>query len=310
MIRQVTKSRQLIVIVGPTAAGKTKVSIQLAKFLGTEIICADSRQCYKHMNIGTAKPTPLERSEAIHHLVDFLPLETKYSAGAFEYDALTILNDLWKRHRQVIMVGGSGLYINALCQGVPPMPAIPKGLYGEFEDVYEKEGLDPLLEQLKQLDPLYYDQVEKKNHRRIIRALAVCQAGGRPYSYFRSQPPLPRSFEVIKIGLMLPREILYQRINDRVDKMVEEGLFEEAKALYPYRKLQAVKETIAYSEIFGAEEAKYSRKEALDLIKQHTRNFAKRQLTWLRPDKQVVWFAPTDLAGIEAYVDSKRKMLT
>lgn len=304
MLTTSNKPKQLIVLIGPTAVGKTKLSVQLAHHFATEIISADARQCYKYMDIGTAKPTRSERAEAVHHLVDFLPLEKNYSAGAFERDVLKLLDTLWTRHQQVILTGGSGLYIKAVCQGLANMPVIPQGLYNQLDAFYKQKGLNPLLQLLAQKDPAYYAQVDKKNPRRIIRALAVCEASGKPYAHFRSEKPLTRPFQVIKIGLTLPKEILYQRVNHRVDAMVQEGLFEEAKRLYAHKDLPCFK-TIGYQEVFDFLEGKYSKQETIDRIKQHTRHYAKRQLTWFRNDPDIMWFAPTDELAIKAYLESR-----
>lgn len=303
MLTRSNRVKQLVVLIGPTAVGKTKLSIQLAKHLATEIISADARQCYKYMDIGIAKPTRSERAEAVHHLVDFLPLEKTYSAGAFERDVLRLLDTLWTRHERVILTGGSGLYIKAVCQGLADMPIIPQGLYHELDILYKQKGLDHLLKLLADKDSVYYDQVDKKNPHRIIRALAVCQASAKPYSYFRNEKPVTRPFEVIKIGLTLCRDILYERINGRVDQMVKDGLFEEAKGLYAYKDLPCLK-TIGYQEVFDFLEGKCSKEEAIHCIKLNTRHYAKRQLTWFRGDRDIMWFAPTDEIAIKTFLES------
>ncbi|MEM7173756.1 MAG: tRNA (adenosine(37)-N6)-dimethylallyltransferase MiaA [Bacteroidota bacterium] len=296
-------SKQLIVVTGPTAVGKTGLSIRLAQAIGTEIISADARQCYKYMDIGTAKPTVSECGQVKHHLIDFLPLENTYSAGAFAADALGLLKKLWQGCDRVVVTGGSGLYVRALCEGLADMPAVPRHIYGYWEGVWQEKGLGFLLQSLQKHDPSYYSQVDVHNPHRIIRALAVHEVSGKPYSYFRDQKIKKRDFEVIKIGLTLPREVLYQRIDDRVDEMVAQGLFEEARSLHPYSQLPALQTAIGYQEIFSYLEGDTTKQEAIDLIKRHTRNYAKRQLTWFKKDKHTKWFAPTDLTTIKAFVN-------
>ena len=289
-----TPSRTLIVIVGPTAVGKTAACITLAQKLHADIVSADSRQFYQRMNIGTAKPTAEERAAAPHHFIDFLPLEESYNAGRYAQEALVLLEKLWERSPYVILTGGSGLYIDALCNGLPEMPVVPASITQELEEAYAADGLEPLVKELASKDPVYYQQVDRHNAKRIIRALGVCRATGQRFSLFRAQKIAPRNFQIIKIGLTRPREELYARINQRVDAMVSEGLFQEIEALYPYRKLPSLA-TIAYQEGFGYMEGRYDKARAIELIKQHTRQYAKRQLTWFKKDPTIHWFAPDQI---------------
>ncbi len=296
-----TPSRTLIVIVGPTAVGKTAACITLAQKLHAAIVSADSRQFYQGMSIGTAKPTAEERAAAPHHFIDFLPLEEPYSAGRYAQEALPLLDKLWENSPYVILTGGSGLYIDALCNGLPQMPSVPARITQELEAAYAAEGLAPLVKELASKDPVYYQQVDRHNAKRIIRALGVCRATGQRFSLFRGQKIAPRHFQTIKIGLTRPREELYARINQRVDAMVREGLFEEIEALYPYRRLPSLA-TIAYREGFGYMEGRYDKARAIELIKQHTRQYAKRQLTWFKRDPTIHWFAPDQIAAIEQLI--------
>lgn len=288
------KNKTLIIIAGPTASGKTAASIEAAKYFNTEIISADSRQFYKEMNIGTAKPSPEELSAVPHHFIDFLPLEEKWSAAKFEKEALNLLEKLFKKHDVVICTGGSGLYIKALTEGFDEMPSgLEKERKALTQELKEK-GLSPLLQELKHKDPEYYAAVDKNNRQRIIRALEVMRGTGKPFSEFRKGERKERPFNIVKTALKMNRDQLYDRINKRVDEMIEAGLFEEAEKLYPKRELNAL-QTVGYTEIFDYMEGKYDREEAIRLIKRNTRRYAKRQITlfnkqgfeWVEPGKVI-----------------------
>ena len=295
------KKKTLIVIIGPTAVGKTATCITLSQQLNAPIVSADSRQCYEKMNIGVAKPTAEEQRAAPHHLIDFVPLTTPYSAGAYQIDALACLEKIWENNPYAILTGGSGLYINAVCKGIPYMPPVPRTYYEKRYDLYKKKGLPPLLAALKSKDPTYYTIVDKKNPTRIIRALALCEATGKTFTSFREQPLPHRNFNMITIGLQRPRALLYERINLRVDQMMEKGLWEEATSLYPYKHLPALA-TIGYREIFDCLNGKYSQKEAIEYIKRNTRHYAKKQGTWFRKTPNIPFFDPTNLNAISSYI--------
>lgn len=286
---------------GPTAVGKTAFSIQLAQALKTEIISADSRQLYKQMTIGTAKPEAHELRAVSHHFVDMIEPDTEYSAGQFERDALLLLEQLFDQHQTVVVAGGSGLYVQALVRGMDQMPKVPPSFRESLNREFQEKGLSPLLAELQSNDPAYFESVDKQNPARILRALEVCRATGAPYSSFRKQDFPRRSFETIKIGLERPREELYSRIDLRMDQMIAQGLFEEAERLYPYRQLNAL-QTVGYQEIFGYLEGAYDREEAIRLLKRNSRHYAKRQLTWFKKDEEFHWFLPHQLEEALAFI--------
>ncbi len=296
-----TAQKYLIVVTGPTAVGKTALCIQLAQHLNTEIVSSDARQLYQGMAIGTAQPTPEEVKAVPHHLVDFLPIQATYNAGMFAQDALATLETLFKEHDHVLMTGGSGLYIQAVCQGLDAMPPVDQKTRAMLNARCQQEGLGVLVSELAIKDPAYYAIVDRANPQRIIRALEVCFSTGKAYSSFRKQQPATRPFTVIKIGLARDREELYQRIDLRVEQMMEQGLLEEAKTLYPYRDLAAL-QTIGYRELFGYFAGDYAEKEAMRLLQRNTRRYAKRQLTWFGRDETIHWFHPDDRAAILKHV--------
>jgi tRNA dimethylallyltransferase len=288
--------KNLIVVAGPTASGKTALGIELAKKFKTEIISADSRQFYREMAIGTAKPTPEELSQANHYFVDSHSVTDYFSVGEFERQGLELLDHLFKTHDYVIMVGGSGLYIKAICEGFDELPSSSPEIRQKLNAAFEAKGITYLQELLKQLDPDYYNEVDLNNPRRLIRALEVCESTGAPFSSFRKSQPESRPFNCIKIGIDLPREVLYDRINRRVDDMVIQGLVEEVRSLIPYRDLNALN-AVGYSELFDYFDDKTDLETAISLIKQNTRRFAKRQMTWFRKDKAIRWFDPLTTAA-------------
>jgi tRNA dimethylallyltransferase len=282
--------KKLIIIVGPTAIGKTSLSIQLALKLNCEILSADSRQFYKEMSIGTAKPTKEEVETVPHHFVDFLSVKEEFTAGQFEQSALEKLEELYKVSDTAIVVGGSGLFVDAICFGLDPIPRDLK-IRATLNERFESDGLGPLVEELLSLDPDLNDIVDLKNPMRVIRALEVCLATGKTFSSQRLRKPKQRPFEIIKIGLNTERQVLYKRINARCEIMFEEGWEEEVRSLIPFRNLNALN-TVGYKELFDYFDGKMSRDECIALIKQHTRNFAKRQLTWFNKDKATHWIDP------------------
>ncbi|SIR14738.1 tRNA (adenosine(37)-N6)-dimethylallyltransferase MiaA [Pontibacter lucknowensis] len=283
--------RFLIVVVGPTAVGKTALCVRLAQHFGTEIISADSRQFYQEMSIGTAKPTQEEQQGIRHHFVDSHPITETYNAGAYEQDVLALAGQLFQRHEAVILTGGSGLYVRAVTDGMDEMPEADPAVRESLTARYQQEGLQPLLEQLQELDPTYYERVDKANPQRVIRALEVCLSSGQPYSAFRKAGTRERPFHIIKIGLTRDRPELYERIDRRMDLMLEQGLLEEAKSLYPYRAHNAL-QTVGYKEIFDYLEGQYDWEEAVRLLKRNSRRYAKRQLTWFHKHADYTWFHP------------------
>lgn len=287
--------KYLIVVGGPTAVGKTAFSIALAKALQTVILSADSRQLYKDLTIGTAKPSAEELQAARHYFIDILPPDQAYDAGQFEKDALALLDKLFQEHDTVVVAGGSGLYVKALCEGFDHMPEVPQGIREQLNKELEQKGLDPLLTELQTVDEPYYQQVDRQNPQRIIRALEVYRASGKPYSFYRKDEKIKRPFNIIKIGLERNRKELYQRINLRIDQMIAEGLEDEARSLYPYRTLNAL-QTVGYQEWFAYFEGEYDYEEAVRLLKRNSRRYAKRQLTWFKRDAGFTWFHPNQLA--------------
>ncbi|WP_426668504.1 tRNA (adenosine(37)-N6)-dimethylallyltransferase MiaA [Mucilaginibacter sp. McL0603] len=289
MSHQQSPKKELIVIAGPTAAGKTAVAIKLAQQLKTEIISADSRQFYREMSIGTAKPSAEELSQAKHHFINSHSVTENFNVGDFEKQALQLLDKLFKTHDKVIMAGGSGLFIQAVTQGFDELPVADANIRSNLNQELAEKGIDFLQNRLKDADPVYYQQVDLNNPQRLIRALEVFETTGKPFSSYRKATINKRYFDCIKIGLNLPRDILYQRINQRVDDMIDQGLLEEVRSLLPYRNLNALN-TVGYSELFDYLDGKIDLNTAVELIKQNTRRFAKRQLTWFRKDKEIKWF--------------------
>lgn len=298
--------KYLVVIAGPTAVGKTDLCVQLAKHYHAEIISADSRQFYKEMQIGTAKPTAEEQQGVVHHFVDSHHIMEEYNAGAFEQDVLQLLQELFTRKDVVLLTGGSGLYIRAVCEGMDEMPETDAQVREQLTQRLEQDGLAPLLDQLQQLDPVYYEQVDKANPQRVVRALEVCVSSGQPYSSFRKSKKQQRPFQVIKIGLNRERAELYGRIDKRMDLMLSRGLLEEAKQLYPYRAHNAL-QTVGYKEIFDYLENAYEWEEAVRLLKRNSRRYAKRQLTWFNKHTDYTWFHPEQWDEIVAFIDEQIK---
>ena len=294
--------KNLIVIAGPTAVGKTALSIELAKFYKCPVISADSRQFYKEMSIGTAKPTKEEMQDVPHYFIDNISIHDTYNVGQFERESIDCIETLFKEHEQLILVGGSGLYINAILNGVDEFEEIPAHIREQLIKDFEEKGLIYLQEQLKQKDEVYYNQVDLNNPQRIMRALEVCIHNNKPYSSFRTKEKKQRSFENINILINTDREALYNRINKRVDIMMQNGLLEEVKSLYPYKHLNALN-TVGYKELFDFIDNKCILEEAVNLIKQNSRRYAKRQLTWFNHQGDFETFEPTDLEKLKAYLD-------
>lgn len=287
----------LIIIAGPTAIGKTDLAITLARRLGTVILSSDSRQFYRQTSIGTAKPSDEELKAVPHYFINSLDITDNYSVGSFERDALQLLDAQFKQHQTVLMVGGSGLYIRAVCEGLDEFPAISEDIRMQINLKFKVEGITYLQEKLQQLDPDYYAIVDTNNPHRMIRALEICMGTGQTFSSFWTRSATERPFKCLKIALNTNRAALYERINKRVDNMIELGLEAEARELYPQKELNALK-TVGYQELFGYFDGIHTLTEAVELIKRNTRRYAKRQLTWLRKDPEFLWFEPTDVEGI------------
>lgn len=287
----ISHSKTLHVVCGPTAVGKTEFAIKLAQEFGTEILSADSRQLYREIPIGTAQPSQEELAQVKHHFIANRSVEDDYNAGMYERDALALLNELFSKYNDVVVCGGTGLYIKALCDGLDEVPKANSQLRSELISKLEKEGLHSLQEQLKQLDPIHFERMDENNPQRVIRALEVCLSTGKPFSSFHQEKKTERPFAIKKIGLELPREELYKRINSRVDKMVDAGWLKEAKSVFDLRHLNALN-TVGYKELFAHLNGELTFSEAIDKIKVNTRRFAKRQLTWFKKDKEIVWRKP------------------
>jgi tRNA dimethylallyltransferase len=298
--------KYLLVVGGPTASGKTALAIQLAQHFGTEILSADSRQFYREMNIGTAKPSAAELVQAPHHFVDSLSIVQNYSVGDFERDALALLRGLYQKHDVLILTGGSGLFVNALCKGLDEFPAVTEEIKAQVEQDYLEKGLLFLQEELKRSDLQYYLRVDQQNPQRLMRALSVIRSSGQPFSFFRNQAPEPRFFTPIYLWITWERELLYQRINQRVDLMLAQGLEQEARSLYPQKQVGAL-QTVGYQEFFDHFDGKISHEEAIELIKRNSRRYAKRQGTWMRRDGFWHEIEPGDFQGALAWVKGQMR---
>lgn len=291
--------KKLIVIAGPTASGKTAMAIALAKQLNTVILSADARQFYVETTIGTAKPTTIELNEVPHYFINNLSIQNPYSVGQYEVEVLQLLDELFLTLDVVILCGGSGLFIQAVTEGLDNLPDTEADLRQQIEAQFAEKGLAWLQEIIKEKDPEYFMQADIMNPKRLIRALTVIEQTGMPFSSFHKKNPRPRNFECIKICLDLPRNELYERINNRVLKMMEQGLEQEAASLYPFKHLNAL-HTVGYTELFEYFNGKISLARAVELIQQHSRNYAKRQLTWFRKDPDYIWCAP-ELSAVLAH---------
>lgn len=281
----------LYVLLGPTAVGKTELALQIAERLQSPILNCDSRQLYRDMQIGTAAPTPEQLTRVKHYFVGTLGLEDYYSAAQYEADALQLIETLRPDHENILLTGGSMMYIDAICNGIDDIPTIDDDTRMLLKERYEQEGLAPLLRELRLVDPEHYDIVDQRNPKRVIHALEVYYTSGKPYSSFRTGIRKERPFRIVKIGLNRPREELFARINSRVDVMMEEGLVDEVRRLLPYRHLNALN-TVGYKEIFRHLDGEWTLEFAIEKIKKNTRDYAKKQLTWFRRDEDIQWFHP------------------
>ena len=286
-------STTLVVITGPTGVGKTELCIRLAERLHTDIINADSRQLYRDLPIGTAAPTAAQQARVRHYFVGTLGITDYYSAARYEADVLQLLEELFQTHDRLLLSGGSMMYIDAVCNGIDDIPTIRDDIREEMKRRYAEEGLPALVEELRQLDPEHYEVVDRNNPRRVIHALEICHQTGKTYTSFRTNTRKERPFNIVKIGLTRPREELYERINRRVDQMMEDGLLEEARAMYPLRHLNALN-TVGYKELFCYFDGTWTLPEAVERIKGNTRRYCRKQLTWFKRDPEIHWFSPDD----------------
>ena len=296
--------QSLIVIIGPTGIGKTALSLRVAEHFQTEILSADSRQLYADLKIGTAAPTAEQLARVRHHFIGILQLTDYYSAARYEEEALQKLNELFRHHPVVVMTGGSMMYVDAVCQGIDDIPTVDADTRELLRQRYETEGLEPLCRELKLLDPDYYSIADIKNPKRVVHALEICYMTGKTYSSFRTNTSKDRPFRIIKIGLRRDREELYERINRRVDCMMEEGLLEEARRVYPYRHLNSLN-TVGYKELFQYFDGNWSLDFAVEKIKQNSRIYSRKQVTWFKRDDSIAWFHPDQQTDILSFIERR-----
>ena len=294
-------NKTLIVITGPTAVGKTALCLEIAKHFDIPIINADSRQIYRELRIGTAQPTKEQMQEVKHYFVGTLGLDDYYSASLFEQQVLECLEQQFLTNDYALLSGGSMMYIDAVCDGIDDIPTIDDETRALMKQRLADEGLEALVDELKRLDPEYYEIVDRQNPRRVVHALEICTMTGKTYTSFRKREKRQRPFQIIKIGLNRPREELYDRINQRVDQMMADGLLEEAKSLYPLRHLNALN-TVGYKELFDHLEGRWPLEEAVERIKGNTRRYARKQLTWYKKDERMKWFHPQETEQIISYI--------
>ena len=300
-----TLDKTLIVITGPTAVGKTALCLDVAKHFDIPIINADSRQIFRELKIGTARPSDEQLAQVHHDFVGMLGLDDYYSASLFEQQVLALLKQQFQKRDYALMAGGSMMYIDAVCDGIDDIPTIDDETRATMKRRLAEEGLEALVEELRRLDPEYYEIVDRQNPRRVVHALEICQMTGQTYTSFRKRERRQRPFDIVKIGLNLPREELYDRINRRVDQMMADGLLEEAKRLYPMRHLNALN-TVGYKELFDYIDGRWSLEEAVERIKGNTRRYARKQLTWYKKDEQIRWFRPDETDTIIEYICGKK----
>lgn len=297
-------NKKLIVLTGPTAVGKTKEAINLAKTLNTEIISADSRQFYKELNIGVATPTEEELSEVKHHFIGHISIHNNYNVGLYEKDAIEKIELLFKTHDTIVLTGGSGMYIDVVCNGIDSLPDVDIGIRNELNRVFKEEGISVLQEELREKDIEYYNIVDTKNHIRLIRALEVIRQTGKTFSFYRTNQKTQRDFQIIKFALQRDRAELIERIDKRVDLMIESGLLEEAKEVYPYKNLSALN-TVGYKELFKYFDNQISFQQAIEDVKTNTRRYAKRQMTWFRKETQYTWLDAKNPINWKEVLDGK-----
>ena len=299
-----SKAKTLLVLIGPTGVGKTELSLRLAERFQTDIISSDSRQLYADLKIGTAAPTPEQLARVPHHFVGTRQLTDYYSAAQYETEVMKLLSVLFQEKDIVILTGGSMMYVDAVCKGIDDIPTVDEKTRTLMKQRYEEEGLDNLCAELKLLDPEYYKIVDLKNPKRVVHALEICYMTGRTYTSFRTRSAKERPFNILKIGLTRDREELYERINRRVDMMIEDGLLEEAKVVYPYKHLNSLN-TVGYKEIFNYLDGEWDLSFAIEKIKQNSRIYSRKQMTWFKRDEEIVWFHPEQEKEILNYIEEK-----
>ena len=297
-------TKTLIVVVGATGSGKTDLSLRLATHFAAPILSTDSRQVYRGLPIGTAQPTAEQLATAEHHFIASHELTDNFNCGEYEVQALVRLEELFQKHDTVVAVGGSGLYIQALCEGMDDLPQADEELRKTLSERLKNEGIESLLAELQHLDPTYYEQVDRQNPSRVLRAVEVCLQTGQPYSSLRTGEKRERNFRILKVGIDWVREALYDRINRRVDMMIDEGLEAEARAVYHLRHLNSL-QTVGYREMFEYFDGTISREEAIELIKRNSRRYAKRQMTWFRRDEEIRWFSPEEFDSMIDFLENK-----
>jgi len=289
--------KNLFVLLGPTGVGKTSLSLHLARHLGCPVISADSRQLYKELPVGTAAPTAGEQSQVKHYFIATHSITDYYSASLYEEEAIALINKLFETHDNLLLCGGSMMYIDAVCKGIDEMPTVSQEIRETLWNQYRNEGLEPILQELKTSDPVHYDEVDRMNYRRVIHAVEICRMTGLPYSTFRTKQIKTRPFHICKIGLTRERPELFERINRRVDEMISNGFVEEAQRLYPLRHLNALN-TVGYKELFACLDGVYTLDEAIEKIKRNTRIYARKQMTWFKRDPEINWFHPNTLLPV------------
>ena len=299
-----TQRKYLLTLAGPTAVGKTQVAIEIAKHFNTEIINADSRQVYREMKVGTAVPTLGQLAAVPHYFIGSRSIQEYYNASMFEQDAIALLTRLFVGHDLVIMTGGSGMYMDAVCSGIDDFPAVNALIREQLRSDFQQKGMEWLRSRIKESDPEYYEQVDLNNPKRLLKALEIITMTDRPYSSFLTRNKKEREFSIIPVGLNVERTVLYRNINQRVDSMIREGLVSEVEALFPFRHFNALN-TVGYKEIFDHLDGKISLEEAIDLIKRHSRQYARRQITWFRKNSDIRWFAPEERMAIIKYAEEK-----
>jgi tRNA dimethylallyltransferase len=292
----------LIVLLGPTGVGKTALSIKIARHTGSPIISADSRQIYRELPIGTAAPSKKQLSDVKHYFIATHSVTDYYSASIFEEEAISLINKLHETQPRLLLCGGSMMYIDAVCKGIDDMPTVTQEIRNAIWEQFNNEGLAPILEELRQTDPIHYSEVDQLNYRRVIHAVEICRMTGKPYSSFRTNSTKHRPFRICKIGLTREREELFERINKRVDDMIDEGFIEEARSVYNLRHLNALN-TVGYKELFSYFDGKYTIEEAIEKIKRNTRIYARKQITWFKRDPEITWFNPDNEDDIISYID-------
>ncbi|KKB59249.1 tRNA (adenosine(37)-N6)-dimethylallyltransferase MiaA [Parabacteroides gordonii] len=294
----------LVILLGPTGVGKTELSLRIAEHFGSPIISSDSRQLYKDLPIGTAAPTPEQMARVKHYMVGTLDLTDYYSASNFEEDVISLLNTLHQTTPTVVMTGGSMMYIDAVCKGIDDIPTVTPEIREAIYTQFECEGLEPILAELKEADPIHYDEVDRMNYKRVIHAVEICRMTGKPYSSFRTNIKKERPFKIIKIGLTRNRDELCDRINRRVDQMMADGLLEEARKVYPYRHLNSLN-TVGYKELFNYFDGEWSLDFAVEKIRRNSRVYARKQMTWFKRDEEIEWFHPEDETEILNSIEKK-----